>query len=144
MTHDIPVSERQSDRQRRLGWRLQRSALVFETGVLEELIDRDPENLDLLVALGEAYARLRRRRRGLEIDRELVRRSPEEPAFRYNLACSLCLTGDLNGACGALLAAIERGFRDFEHLLHDEDLATLRGDPRFGLVRDAMAAAAPA
>lgn len=144
MTHDIPVSERQSDRQRRLGWRLQRSALVFETGVLEELVDRDPENLDLLVALGEAYARLRRRRRGLEIDRELVRRSPEEPAFRYNLACSLCLTGDLNGACGALLAAIERGFRDFEHLLHDEDLATLRGDPRFGLVRDAMAAAAPA
>lgn len=143
MTHQPDHSERETDRQRRLRWRLRRSAQVFETGVLEDLVALHEDDVDLLVALGEAYSRLKRHRQGLEVDRELVRRRPDEPAFRYNLACSLCLTGDLNGACGALLEAIERGFRDFEHLLADEDLSRLRGDNRFGLVRDAMAGASP-
>lgn len=139
MTHPPPDSERRGDSDRRLRWRLNRSALAFETAVLEQLVERHPANIDYLVALGQAYARLRRHRRGLEVDRTLVERQPDEPTFRYNLACSLALTGDLNGACGELLEAISRGYRDFEHLLADEDLDALRRDNRFGLIRDRMA-----
>lgn len=139
MTKPTPHSERRNDAERRLRWRLNRSALAFETSVLERLVQGHPGNIDYLVALGQAYARLRRHQRGLEVDRALVARQPDEPTFRYNLACSLCLTGDLNGACGELLQAITLGYRDFEHLLADDDLAALRRDNRFGLIRDRMA-----
>ncbi|MFT7464502.1 MAG: Flp pilus assembly protein TadD [Pseudohongiellaceae bacterium] len=139
MTKSTLDSERQTDASRRLSWRLNRSALAFETSVLERLVAGHPANIDYLVALGQAYARLRRHQSGLEIDRTLVARQPEEPTFRYNLACSLALTGDLNGACGELLQAIALGYRDFEHLLADDDLVALRRDNRFGLIRDRMA-----
>jgi|GEM_PF-185559 len=139
MTNSAVDSERTIDANRRLRWRLNRSALAFETSVLERLVDNHPGNIDFLVALGQAYARLRRHQRGLEVDRTLVARQPDEPTFRYNLACSLALTGDLNGACGELLQAITLGYRDFEHLLADDDLVALRRDNRFGLIRDRMA-----
>jgi Flp pilus assembly protein TadD len=139
MTKSTPDSGRHGDANRRLHWRLNRSALAFETSVLELLVERDPGNIDYLVALGQAYARLRRNQCGLAVDRTLVSREPDEPTFRYNLACSLVLTGDLNGATGELLKAIEFGYRDFEHLLADDDLDALRNDNRFGLIRDRIA-----
>jgi len=139
MTNSALDSERTIDANRRLRWRLNRSALAFETSVLERLVEGNPGNIDFLVALGQAYARLRRHQRGLEVDRTLVSHQPDEPTFRYNLACSLTLTGDLNGACGELLQAISLGYRDFEHLLADDDLVALRRDNRFGLIRDRMA-----
>jgi len=118
----------------RVGRRLQNAGLAFETGVLEELLRRDPENVEVLAALAEACTRLRRYRRGLELDRCLVARDPDEPLFRYNLACSLTLTGDPAGACDELLAAIDRGYRDFAHMERDPDLRRLRSRPEWSRV----------
>jgi hypothetical protein len=140
----MPTCNAPGERRRRLGWRLRRAALTFEADVLLLLSERRPDDLSLLVALGQVYARLRRHRQGLAIDRRLVAARPDEPTFRYNLACSLALTGDLNGACRELLAAIDRGYRDLVHLMADDDLSTLRVDPRFGLVLDRLDAAQPA
>ena len=139
MTKPTPDSGRRNQANRRLHWRLDRSAIAFETSILELLVEQNPANIDYLVALGQAYARLRRHQCGLAVDRTLVAQKPDEPTFRYNLACSLVLTGDLNGACGELLKAIEYGYRDFEHMLADDDLDALRNDNRFGLIRDRMA-----
>jgi Flp pilus assembly protein TadD len=119
----------------RLGRRLQHAALAFETGVLEEVLRREPDNVEVLAALAEACTRLRRYRRGLELDRCLVARDPEEPLFRYNLACSLALTGDVSGACDELVAAIDRGYRDFAHMERDPDLRRLRQDAAWDRVR---------
>ena len=115
---------------------LRRSALTFETGVLEQLVEHEPDNIEYLAALGQAYSGLQHHERGLAVDRRLVGYHPDNPTFRYNLACSLALTGDLNGACGELLKAIDLGYRDFDHMDRDEDLTTLRCDPRFGLILD--------
>lgn len=115
---------------------LQRAALRFEAGVLEELLADDPENIELLAALGQTFARLGEHARSLEVDRRLVGREPDKPAFRYNLACSLALSGDLDGACGELLRSIDLGYRDFDHLMQDEDLVALRADARFGLIQE--------
>ena len=117
--------------------------MAFDVGVLELVSQQRPEDIRALVALGQAYARLGRHRQGLAVDRRLVATRPEEPVFRYNLACSLALTGDLDGACAELLAAIERGYRDFAHLESDADLAALRADRRFVLVQDAIADLGP-
>jgi tetratricopeptide (TPR) repeat protein len=124
--------------ERRLGWRLARAGMAFDAGVLELVAEQRPDDLRALVALGQAYARLGRHRQGLEVDRRLVAARPDEPVFRYNLACSLTLTGDLDGACSELLAAIDFGYRDFDHLDADDDLAPLRADGRFVIVQDAI------
>ena len=120
----------------RLSRRMQHAALAFETGVLEEVLLREPENLEVLAALAEACTRLRRYRRGLELDRCLVARDPDEPLFRYNLACSLALTGDAGQACDELVAAIDRGYRDFAHMERDPDLRRARVHAEWRRVRE--------
>lgn len=49
----------------------------------------------------------------------------------YNQACCLALAGDLDAAFGKLRTAVERGFRGFDHAEKDQDLASLRADPRW-------------
>jgi predicted Zn-dependent protease len=120
------------------GRRLERAGLAFETGILEELHARQPDDIALVAALAEACTRLRRYRRGLELDRRLVEHDPADPGFRYNLACSCSLTGDLPAAASELLAALALGYRDFAHLLRDADLRRVRGDAVFAPVRERM------
>jgi len=135
MTSTSPLPPGQSAPPGQLARRMQHAALAFETGVLEQVLLREPDNLEVLATLAEACTRLRRYRRGLELDRRLVARDPREPLFRYNLACSLSLTGDLAAACDELLIAIDRGYRDFEHMERDPDLRRLRADALFQRVR---------
>jgi len=117
---------------------LQRAGLAFETGILEELHERLPDDVELLAQLAEACTRLRRYRRGLELDRCLVQRDPVNPEFRYNLACSCSLTGDLTAAATELLMSLQLGYRDFVHLMRDPDLRRLRRDAAFEPVRTVM------
>ncbi len=121
-----------------VGRRLEHAGWSFETGILERLLEQQPDNVEVLAALAESYTRLRRYRRGLELDKKLVAHDPADPLFRYNLACSFALTGDLDGAAAALLAAFELGYRDFDHLSRDPDLRRLRRDARFGAVARRM------
>ena len=49
----------------------------------------------------------------------------------YNLACAQARLGHVDEALVSLSDSIERGFAASDDLLHDPDLAPLRGDPRF-------------
>ncbi len=111
--------------------RLEHAGWVFQSDVLEASLRRDPDDVETLVQLAEASTRARRYRRGLELDRVLVRRDPSDHVFRYNLACSLALSGDLAAAREALLAAVGLGYSDFRHLREDPDLARLRRAPDY-------------
>lgn len=55
----------------------------------------------------------------------------------YNLACGQALAGDKEGALATLAIVAERG-NDYG-LREDEDLASLRGDPRFEALADKVA-----
>ena len=143
MTSNSPAPSRRPLPPGHLARRLHHAALAFETGVLEHVLAREPDNVEVLAALAEACTRLRRYNRGLELDRLLVARDPDEPLFRYNLACSLCLTGDLSAACDELLAAIDRGYRDFAHMERDPDLRRLRRDAGWQRVRARVARLGP-
>jgi len=118
--------------------RLERAGLAFDTGILECHLARDPDNVEILAELAEAYTRTRRYREGLELDRRLVSTDPDEPLFRYNLACSLSLTGRLDEAADELLIAFDLGYADLDHLERDSDLRRLREAPCFERVRQAM------
>lgn len=112
----------------RLRWPGQdRFEMVFFEGVLR----RRPDHLHALQALGHTYTRLGLVQKGLVVDERLVRLRPEHPVAHYNLACSYALLGRLDEAFAALNQAIRLGYRDFEHLGRDPDMAALRADPRY-------------
>src|SRR6185295_13088313 len=59
----------------------------FEVSFFQKALEHDPENVDILVFLGDAFSKRGMTLDGLEIDKRLVRICPEEPTFYYNLAC---------------------------------------------------------
>ncbi len=68
-----------------------------------------------------------------------------ERALWYDLACAHALSGRPAEAIDALLASIEKGYRDREHLVrNDPDLESLRQLPEFRRVIDALDRAAAA
>lgn len=59
----------------------------------------------------------------------------QAPRALYNLACARALLGEREAALAALERAVDAGFTDAGSLSGDEDLASLRDEPRFrGLV----------
>jgi predicted esterase len=65
---------------------------------------------------------------------DLLRRAiagVDRPELRYNLACYLALGGDADHALEELGRSIDLGFCDVDHLLKDDDLASLHADARF-------------
>ncbi|MBI4575054.1 MAG: hypothetical protein HY722_02195 [Planctomycetes bacterium] len=98
---------------------------------MEATLRDDPEHVEALEVLGHLYTQDGRHRQGLEVDRRLARLRPEEPLVHYNLACSLALCGDPDGALKALKRSMALGYRDLEHMARDPDLATLRDLPEF-------------
>ncbi|NLF22222.1 MAG: hypothetical protein GX590_03590 [Lentisphaerae bacterium] len=56
---------------------------------------------------------------------------PDDPTWRYNLACTLARQARQQEALDALGEAIDRGFRDVRMITGDPDLATLRRLRRF-------------
>lgn len=110
---------------------LQTVADRHEQSLLEEALRDRPDDFELLVRLGEIYPRIGQPQEGLRIDLKLVSLAPSDPIVRYNLACSLALTLQPQAAFSALREAIRLGYSDLEHLLADDDLASLREDPLF-------------
>ncbi|MBI4578031.1 MAG: tetratricopeptide repeat protein [Planctomycetes bacterium] len=56
---------------------------------------------------------------------------PENSLAEYNLACTYSLAGRAEEALDYLERSVDHGFDDFDHIRADEDLAPLRGHPRF-------------
>ena len=90
-----------------------------------------PEDVEVLAELATTLTRLGRHEEGLSLDRRLVELLPDDATARYNLACSLALCHASAAALVELERAIELGYSDAEHLLADEDLASLRQEPSF-------------
>lgn len=69
----------------------------------------------------------------IEVYRQTTRFPNLKGICQYNIACSLSLKGDKEGAFRELFLGIDAGFRQVEQLKGDADLASLRDDPRFKL-----------
>jgi len=111
--------------------RLDHLGQEFLVEFLGRALSRRPDNLPVLSELATLLTRLGRLEEGLAADQRLVQLAPGDPTVHYNLACSLALLARPDAALAALEQAVSLGYRDWEHLLGDEDLARLRPDPRF-------------
>ncbi len=114
-----------------LARRLDRCGSEFLAEFLGAELERHPGNLKALAERAEVLTHLGRIEEGLGLDRQLVELVPRDPTAHYNLACSLTLVGHLEDALAELETAVELGYDDPAHLGRDEDLARLRGLPRF-------------
>lgn len=98
----------------------------FELGFFESLHRRMPKDVQVVSILAHLYTQTGRIDSGLKMDRKLVRLSPEDPLARYNLACSLALKERFADAVEALREAVAMGYRDFDWMRNDPDLADLQ------------------
>jgi tetratricopeptide (TPR) repeat protein len=115
----------------------QQSQIDFDIEFFERILSRSPDYVDVLRCQGELLTRKGLHERALQVDQRLVRLRPTDEVVQYNLACSLAQLGSGAAALGARRRAFELGYRDFEHLTADTDLAGLHDDPAFqALVRE--------
>lgn len=114
------------------------AGLRFQVSVAEEALEARPQDCDLLRFLAHAYTLLDRCGDGLAAELRIVEQLPADPRARYNLACSLALNGRKEEALSALEEAIRLGFEDAELLSQDDDLGSLRNDPAFVAMVDAL------
>ena len=105
--------------------------IAFEIAFYNGLIEKNPDFVEALAALGDLYTRAGMYAEGLAVDEKLVQLRPEDPVVLYNLACSYSLLDEVDKAFRAFKKATHCGYRDFEHLEQDDDLLNLRKDRRF-------------
>ena len=101
----------------------------FELSFLERLAKDNPNFVDALIPLADAYTQRGLYREGLQIDKHLAKIRKNDPIVHYNLACSLALVGEKTKAITALKHAVRLGYHDFEHLKRDKDLEIVRDHP---------------
>ena len=102
-----------------------------EVRFLEGVRRRCPDDDRVWRALAELYTRVGRYEDGLAEDLKLAAAFPGEPDVWYNLACSHALLEQVDDAFEALHNAVECGYSNVEWMKQDEDLLSIRKDPRF-------------
>ncbi len=103
----------------------------FEINFYKGLLDKNPDFIEALCALGDLYTKDMQFQKGLEVDERLYRLKPDDPVVLYNLACSYSLLERIDEAFEIIKKAVECGYIDFGHLEEDEDLENLKKDFRF-------------
>ena len=106
----------------------------FTIWFLEGVLEKNPDYIDCLMYLGNAYTAHGMYEKGLQIDMRLCSLRPKDPLIYYNLACSYALLKNSDAALDALEKAIILGYDNIQHLEMDEDLASLREDIRYKIL----------
>jgi len=127
----LPIRETKLSR----GKSARKEDLEFEVGFFEGISRRDPDFIEALQILGDAYTKTGQWEKGLKIDQRLARLCPDNALVFYNLACSYSLMKQLDAAFAALGQAIKLGYDDVRWLVKDPDLVNLRQDNRFEQIR---------
>jgi tetratricopeptide (TPR) repeat protein len=126
-----PSSERPSSSETSTRRLREQSQLDFEIEFLGRLLDRDPYFVDALRVQATNLATKGQYARALQLDRRLVRLTPEDAIAWYNLACSYTVLGMIDPGFFAIQRALELGYGCANRLRRDPDLKALRRDPRF-------------
>jgi tetratricopeptide (TPR) repeat protein len=109
--------------------------LDVEISFLEGIVRRDPDYVEALQILGDAYTRRGAFSNGLKVDEQLAQLRPNDALVHYNLACSYSLTNQIEQAGSALEQALRLGYRDFKWIAADPDLRNLRGHALYRKIR---------
>lgn len=98
------------------------------------MLRKVPDYVDVLRVVGNLLSLKGRFAEGLLVDKRLVQLRKGDPLAYYNLACSYALLKKSDQAILTLRRALELGYSDFRYLREDQDLSTVRQDPRFRML----------
>lgn len=96
----------------------------------------DPLLLSILENLGSTLSHQGRYDEGEKLFREAIRNTAQAQlqTLWYNFACAAAVAGRKDDALEHLSQAIDLGFNQADYLGQDDDLKSLRGDPRFDAI----------
>ncbi|MFH0881332.1 MAG: hypothetical protein V2A34_16595, partial [Lentisphaerota bacterium] len=95
---------------------------------LQKRLPKSPRILEALIAV---YSIQNRNEESLHLAQRLITMLPHEPDTWYLLGSCYAAAGYSNEAIAALTKALNMGYSDIEWMQQDEDLLSLRADPRF-------------
>ncbi len=127
---DSHASQRESGRAAVHRWKKQ-DQLEFDIEFYDQVLLRNPDQVEVLRVQGELLSRRGHHRRALKVDQRLVELRPEDGVAHYNLACSLAVLGFADEALAELWHAFDVGYDDVLHLESDPDLEPLRHLPGY-------------
>lgn len=113
------------------GFHVNQSQDEFDFEFFRDVLKRSDANSDVMRRQAELFARRGDSSEALQLDLKLVERFPTDHVVRYNLACSLSMTGQIQQAISVLSQAIDLGYDDFAHIEADSDLDALRDESSF-------------
>ena len=100
----------------------------------QRYLELHPDDSRACYLAGGALVRLGSREEGLALAERALAIDPDEPAVLYNLACVYALAGLPERALDCLEQAVGPLFGLRDWIVHDHDLVSLRGTPRFEAV----------
>ena len=106
----------------------QKATADFERKFFGGVLKKNPNHVEALMIAAEIYTRDGFYKEGLKLDYRLSKICKTDPTVFYNLACSYALTKQREKALKALKKAIALGYDDFDHLLKDDDLLSVRDE----------------
>lgn len=98
---------------------------------LKHQVELDPDDVRALYMLAGTLARLGEREAGIPYVERALKLRPDDYATVYNAACYYSLAGDTERALDLLEKVGSTGTGNREWIERDNDLAALRGNPRF-------------
>jgi tetratricopeptide (TPR) repeat protein len=124
---------------RSLGRQLDADAAAQKASLLiERHLQLDPHDARALIlasasnaAVGKADVAIEYAARALAVD-------PEDPLLLYNVACTYAVLGRTEEALKTLAQSVSNGWGDRSWLEHDSDLDSIRGEPRYQALVQAM------
>jgi tetratricopeptide (TPR) repeat protein len=117
------------------GHKAPKEDLEFEIRFFEGVTARDPNYVEALQVLGDAYTKTGQWEKGLHVDKRLSKLCPTSPLVFYNLACSYSLLSKVDEAFATLRKAVRLGYDDARWMTKDPDLENIRHDQRFKDIR---------
>ena len=100
----------------------------------QRYLELHPDDSRACYLAGGALVRLGSREEGLALAERALSIDPDEPAVLYNLACVYALAGLSERALDCLEQAVGPLFGLRDWIVHDHDLVSLRGTPRYEAV----------
>ena len=100
--------------------------------VYKKVLEIDPEHFGANADIGSAYLCLREFDLSLKYLTKATQLMPTHPALYYNLMCFYAIQGNKERTMEFLQKAVDRGFKDINHLKNDTDIPEdFKNDPRF-------------
>lgn len=108
----------------------------------QKLVEADPKDARAWHMLGYSLHVNGKLDEALEAHKKAAEFPGTAPIACYNAACVFAIRGKTDDAFAWLEKAVQKGFDDAGQLDGDDDLESLRADPRYAKLKDSMAKAA--